>query len=377
MIDLFNKNFSPTIRIKSPGRINLIGEHTDYNDGFVFPAAIDKAITFEFRKNHSKKICRIFSKDFDKYFEFELDKIEKSNESWENYLVGVVEGIQQKSNKLRGFDCIIYSDLPIGAGISSSAAMECGFGFGLNELFNLNLTKLDIIKIGQAAEHNFVGTQCGIMDQYASIMGKKNHAILLDCQSISHEYIPIELGDFSLLLLNTNVAHSLASSEYNTRRKECFEGVEIMKKYFPEAKTLRDLSLEDLNKYKSEFSKTVFDRCSYVLEENDRVLNAATALKENNLKAFGEHLYNSHKGLKNKYMVSCEELDFLVDFAQTKPYILGSRMMGGGFGGCTINLIHRDFTDAYIEEISKKYQETFNLELGIIKVHPSEGTSII
>lgn len=355
----------------------MIGEHTDYNDGFVFPAAIDKAITFEFRKNHSKKICRIFSKDFDKYFEFELDKIEKSNESWENYLVGVVEGIQQKSNKLRGFDCIIYSDLPIGAGISSSAAMECGFGFGLNELFNLNLTKLDIIKIGQAAEHNFVGTQCGIMDQYASIMGKKNHAILLDCQSISHEYIPIELGDFSLLLLNTNVAHSLASSEYNTRRKECFEGVEIMKKYFPEAKTLRDLSLEDLNKYKSEFSKTVFDRCSYVLEENDRVLNAATALKENNLKAFGEHLYNSHKGLKNKYMVSCEELDFLVDFAQTKPYILGSRMMGGGFGGCTINLIHRDFTDAYIEEISKKYQETFNLELGIIKVHPSEGTSII
>lgn len=371
------KNFDAQIKIASPGRINLIGEHTDYNQGFVFPAAIDKQIIYSIKENGSANECVIYSSDFDKILRVDLDNVKPSEEEWENYILGVIHEIQKKDITLRGFDCVIESDLPIGAGVSSSAAMECGLAFALNRLFDLGLSKLDIVLIGQMAEHNFVGTKCGIMDQYASVMSMEGHAILLDCQDISHEYIPIELEPYSLLLLNTNVSHNLATGEYNTRRAECFKGVDILKKAGLEIESLRDLNEETLNEHKDLLSEQVYRRCHYVVKENERVLKASHALRNNNLQEFGSLLYQSHEGLQLEYEVSCDELDFLVDFSRNKPYVLGSRMMGGGFGGCTLNLIHKDHLEAYIKEVKAAYKEKFGIQADPIPVSPTQGTHLI
>ncbi|MFD1316536.1 galactokinase [Namhaeicola litoreus] len=376
-IDEFLKNFTPTLKINSPGRINLIGEHTDYNLGYVLPSAIDKSIIFQFSRNSNASKCNIFSEDFDQLFTFDLSDVQKGELMWANYLLGVVYGIHQHTDKLEGFDCILKSNLPIGSGLSSSAALECGLAFGLNELFNLELSKLEIIQISQKAEHDFVGTKCGIMDQYASVMSEKGNALLLDCRSVQHENVPINLEPYQLVLLNTNVSHNLASSEYNTRRNECAEGVDILKKKLPNISSLRDVTLDDLNVFHDFLPKKILKRCQFVVEENDRVLKTKEALKNNNLNKFGRLLNESHQGLSKKYEVSCEELDFLHDYGNSKPYILGSRMMGGGFGGCTINLIHKDHMKDYIPEVSKAYKEKFNLDLGVIPVNLSSGTTII
>ncbi len=373
----FLKNFKPILKINSPGRINLIGEHTDYNLGFVMPSAIDKAIIFQFSKNNHPTKCNIYSEDMNELFSFDLTNVRKNKINWVNYLLGVVYGIQLVSEKLEGFDCILKSDLPIGSGLSSSAAMECGLGYGLNELFNLGLTKLQIIEIGQKAEHEFVGTKCGIMDQYASVMSEKGSALLLDCKSIEHQNVPINLDPYQLLLLNTNVSHNLASSEYNTRRNECAKGVKILKERLPEISSLRDITIDDLNLYGKYLPEMILRRCQFVVEENDRVLKTREALKNNDLIEFGRLLSGSHRGLSTQYEVSCLELDFLHEYGKTKSFILGSRMMGGGFGGCTINLIHKKNVHVYVAEISKAYKEKFNRDLGIIPVNLSSGTSII
>ena len=254
--------------IDSPGRINIIGEHTDYNNGFVLPTAIDKKIQFKFKKNESKDECNVYSSNFDTSFSFSLNNIKPSNEQWQNYILGVIFGIQQKTNKLKGFDCILDSTIPVGSGISSSAALECGLAFGLNELFNLGLTKLEIVEIGQKAEHDFVGTKCGIMDQFASVMSKEGHVILLDCQSLDFEYVPMEIEPYKLLLLNTNVSHNLASGEYNKRREKCESGVEIIKMKYPEVNSLRDVSQEMILEFKEIMDETTYNRCSYVVDEN-------------------------------------------------------------------------------------------------------------
>jgi len=373
----FLKNFKPILKINSPGRINLIGEHTDYNLGFVMPSAIDKAIIFQFSKNNHPTKCNIYSEDMNELFSFDLTNVRKNKSNGVNYLLGVVYGIQLVSEKLEGFDCILKSDLPIGSGLSSSAAMECGLGYGLNELFNLGLTKLQIIEIGQKAEHEFVGTKCGIMDQYASVMSEKGSALLLDCKSIEHQNVPINLDPYQLLLLNTNVSHNLASSEYNTRRNECAKGVKILKERLPEISSLRDITIDDLNLYGKYLPEMILRRCQFVVEENDRVLKTREALKNNDLIEFGRLLSGSHRGLSTQYEVSCLELDFLHEYGKTKSFILGSRMMGGGFGGCTINLIHKKNVHVYVAEISKAYKEKFNRDLGIIPVNLSSGTSII
>jgi len=373
----FLKNFKPILKINSPGRINLIGEHTDYNLGFVMPSAIDKAIIFQFSKNNHPTKCNIYSEDMNELFSFDLTNVRKNKINWVNYLLGVVYGIQLVSEKLEGFDCILKSDLPIGSGLSSSAAMECGLGYGLNELFNLGLTKLQIIEIGQKAEHEFVGTKCGIMDQYASVMSEKGSALLLDCKSIEHQNVPINLDPYQLLLLNTNVSHNLASSEYNTRRNECAKGVKILKERLPEISSLRDITIDDLNLYGKYLPEMILRRCQFVVEENDRVLKTREALKNNDLIEFGRLLSGSHRGLSTQYEVSCLELDFLHEYGKTKSFILGSRMMGGGFGGCTINLIHKKNVHVYVAEISKAYKEKFNRDLWIIPVNLSSGTSII
>jgi galactokinase len=370
------KSFKTEIKVASPGRINLIGEHTDYNNGFVMPAAIDKKIYFRFRKNNTKNLVRIYSETFDAYVEFNLQKLTKSPNSWENYLLGVIDEIQKLGKQLQGFDCILKSELPIGAGISSSAALECGFAEGLNSLFNLDLVQMEIVKLSQRAENNFVGSNCGIMDQFASVMSKKDHFIKLDCESLEANFIPAKIEHCKLLLLNTNVSHNLADSEYNSRRQECETAVAVIQQKYSAVKSLRQVSFNMLEEFKEEIGAIGFKRCLYVLEENERVQETEKALRDGNLQTIGKLMYASHRGLQHQYEVSCPELDFLVDFSEEKPFIYGSRMMGGGFGGCTINLIEADKIDAYFKEVKKIYQEKFNITPTAITVVPDEGTQI-
>ena len=369
-------DFTSELTVASPGRINLIGEHTDYNNGFVLPTAIDRKIYFEFRKNGLPSKCRIYSETFKTYAEFDPQDLSKSDASWKNYIFGVVDEIQKRGKTIGGFDCIIKSELPIGAGISSSAALECGLASGLNELFSLGLKPLEIVRLSQSAENNFVGSNCGIMDQYASVMSKKGHLILLDCGSLEAEYIPADFKNCKILLLNTNVEHNLAEGEYNTRRRECEEAVKIIQKSYPEVQSLRDVNFEMLEKAKNELSEKNYQRSFYVLKENERVLLATEAIKSGDIAEFGKLMYESHEGLQHQYEVSCTELDFLVDHSRNKEFIYGSRMMGGGFGGCTINIIEEKEIPSYVQEVSKAYKEKFNIELDAITVVPSEGTIV-
>lgn len=372
----FIEHFEPELKVYSPGRINFIGEHTDYNQGFVLPTAIDKKITFSFKRNNSPNVCNVLSTNYNAFLEFDLNQVFPSKISWENYILGVVFEIQKISDKLKGFDCLIESELPEGSGISSSAALECGLASGLNELFDLGITKEELVFLSQKAEHLFVGTKCGIMDQYASIMSRADQVILLDCKTQQHRYINASFDPYEIVLLNTNVTHSLADSEYNTRRKECETVVDHVRNHHPDVDSLRDVTISLLNESRDDISQVLYERASYVIEENDRVLNAAGALEEGSLVRFGELMYASHEGLRHKYGVSCKELDFLVDFSKDYPEVVGSRMMGGGFGGCTINLIHKDKVDSYIKKVSPVYKKTFGIALSAFVTKASEGTLI-
>ena len=369
-------NFKTELTVFSPGRINFIGEHTDYNNGFVLPTAIDKKIFFSFKKNESKKQCNIYSKNYDAFLTIDLDNVLPSEEEWENYILGVIKELQKRNATIEGFDCIIESELPIGAGISSSAALECGIALGLNSLFDLQFPSEELIKLSRDAEHNFVGTKCGIMDQFAVVMSKEEHALLLDCESLQYELIPVDIYPYKILLLNTNISHNLATSEYNKRREECEAGIEIIKKKYPAIDSLREVTFPILEEVKSDLSATVYNRCKYVISENTRVIEAVDKLKEGDLKSLGKLMYQSHEGLRDLYNVSCTELDFLVDFTLDHEQILGSRMMGGGFGGCTINIIHKDYTKKYIEEVSSAYKKAFQIDLTAIEVNPSGGTYV-
>lgn len=373
-MDLNEQHYSLTIN--SPGRINLIGEHTDYNNGFVLPTAIDKKIQFKFKKNGTPDTCNVYSKNFDTSFTFNLNSVKPSEQQWENYILGVIYEIQQLSDKLEGFDCIFTSDIPVGSGISSSAALECGLAFGLNELFELGLSKITLVEIGQRAEHNYVGTKCGIMDQFASVMSKAGHVILLDCQSLEYEHVPIHIEPYKILLLNTNVSHNLADGEYNKRRSLCEQGVAIIQKKYPEVKSLRDVSSKMLAEFKETFTEDMYNKCRYVVEEKIRVLDSVEALKNDQLTILGTNMYATHNGLSNLYEVSCEELDFLVEFSKKYDTVIGARMMGGGFGGCTINIIHQDTVKDFIAAASEAYFNKFNIKLTAFEANPSEGTAI-
>lgn len=367
---------SRPILFKSPGRINLIGEHTDYNDGFVLPAAIDKAILFAIGKNKVKKI-RLYAYDLKESYETDLKEVEKTEVHWANYLLGVVAQFQKAGKKITGIDCVFGGDIPIGAGLSSSAAIESGFAFGLNDIFKLEIPKLQLAQMAQMAEHEFAGVKCGIMDQFTSFFGKKNHVLQLDCRSLEHKFFSLELKDHTIVLCDTQVKHSLATSEYNLRREECELGVTVMQQFEPFINSLRDVDIIMLNSYKSKLDSHIYKRCKYVIEENRRVIESGIALQNQNLKLFGELLYKSHYGLKNEYEVSCKELDFLVEIAENTNSVVGARMMGGGFGGCTINLVQHNGLDSFIEKINLEYYNEYKIKPLIYMVNTADGVGKI
>lgn len=363
--------------VESPGRINLIGEHIDYNGGHVLPGAIDKKITVRIRKVDGMT-CTVQSRNLDTEFSFSLDQVRPSKVEWENYILGVVHHIQVlHPGSLGGFACEIDSDLPIGSGISSSAALECGLAKGLNELFHIGLSDEQIISLSRDAEHSYVGTKCGIMDQFAVVMGKKDQLLLLDCQTLDHRYIKAEFDPYGIVLLNTNVSHNLASGEYNTRREECDTALEVIRKKYPQYQFLCDVPLNVLSELRATMPGKSFVRALFAVEENQRTLRTAKAMEKGSFHEVGACLYDSHKGLSELFEVSCEELDFLVDFSRKNEYVLGARMMGGGFGGCTINLVHKDHMERFIMAATEAYKSRFNREMTPIRIAVDDGVTIL
>jgi galactokinase len=377
IVNKFKELFSEEpIVVRSPGRVNLIGEHTDYNDGFVLPAAISKAIYFAIAPNEGA-VCRLYSFDLGKRAEFSLDQIVKSEVRWANYLLGVIVQLKKAGHRVKGFDLVFGGDIPIGAGLSSSAAVECGLAFALNHLFNFNIDTFTLVKMAQKAEHEFAGVQCGIMDQFASMFGKRNHVIKLDCRSLEYQYYNFEMSEYRIVLCDTNVKHSLASSEYNTRRKECEEGVALLQQHYPEVKSLRDVTPAMLEKHKQELNPTVYKRCIYVVNENRRVEEACNDLQRGDMVAFGQKMFASHKGLQHNYEVSCEELDYLAELAAQSDAVLGARMMGGGFGGCTINLVKLSGMDGFIEFVETEYSRKYGVQPQVYIAEITDGTGLI
>lgn len=371
-----NQFHADPILVRSPGRVNIIGEHTDYNKGFVLPAAIDKAIYVAVSKR-ADDMLHLYSIAFAESYEVKLSKVQPAQKSWPNYILGVVDQLLKKGYALGGFNIMLDGDVPIGAGLSSSAAVECATAFALNELFGLNISRLDMVKMAQKAEHTFAGVKVGIMDMFASMFGKKDHVIKLDCRSLEYEYEPLKLEGIKVVLLNTNVEHSLASTEYNTRRQQCEQGVAWVKEHQPQVDSLRDVTLQMLDEYVAPKDAVIYQRCKYVVEENIRLLEACKDLEAGDIAALGQKMFQTHEGLSRQYEVSCKELDYLVNFVKNSPAVLGARMMGGGFGGCTINLIKEDALDELIPQIRKAYESDMALPLTDYIVQIEDGTSVI
>lgn len=364
-----------TIVVRSPGRINLIGEHTDYNEGFVLPAAIDKSVYVTIEKIAGTKLY-LHSIDFNESVEVDLADIKPVFGHWSTYILGVVDQFLHKGHIVPGFKLNIYGDVPLGAGLSSSAAVECAVAFALNELLRSGFSRKELALIAQAAEHKYAGVKCGIMDQFASLFGKKNHVIRLDCRSLEYEYFPLELGEYVIVLFDTMVKHSLASSEYNIRRSQCEEGVMLIGQNYPSVHSLRDVTVEIVNECISEF-ETAHRRCKFVVEENKRLQEGCTDLLSGNVEAFGKKMFATHEGLSKEYEVSCKELDYLVSYVKNNPGVIGARMMGGGFGGCTINIIQKDAVEGLVSKLTEAYFKNMGRELKYYLVSIEDGTTLI
>ena len=362
-----------SISVKAPGRINLIGEHTDYNQGFVLPAAIDRYVYFEIEKNGSGGKVNAAATDLGESFSFELDAGDGTYSDWQRFIYGVVSELIAAGAALEGFNCTFHGTVPRGGGMSSSAALECALALGLNQLFGLGFDRVDLMHIVQKAEHKYVGTQCGIMDQYSSLMGREGHFMLLDCRSLSCEHIPFESSDWEFLVLDTGVAHSLARSEYNQRRAECEEAVAFFRNSGHDVNSLRDVSPTLFMQYQQQLPDTLAKRCWHVIFENNRVRRAANALKNSKFEELGALMYASHESLCNNYEVSCPELDFLVDFTRDKSYLGGARMMGGGFGGCTINLVKKTYQKEFVGKATRAYHNRFGIDLKCYSVQTANG----
>jgi galactokinase len=362
--------------VRAPGRVNLIGEHTDYNEGFVLPAAIDKAIYFAVGLNGSTA-ARLVSYDKNDTYTTSLQELKPGPNEWANYLLGVAAQFQRRDITVPGFDCVFGGTVPMGAGLSSSAAVECGLALALNELLGAGLERLELARLAQSAEHEYAGVQCGIMDQFASLFGRAGHVVRLDCRSLAYDYFPFDTSACHLVLCNSGVKHSLASSEYNTRRAECANGVAVLRRHYPAVHSLRDVTAEQLLRHRAELGETVFRRCRYVVEENRRVAAACRHLLAGNLAAFGQEMYASHAGLRDDYEVSCRELDVLVEIAQAAPSGLGARMMGGGFGGCTINLVAADAVDQFVAHATSHYQQRLGRSLETYRATIVGGVAVL
>lgn len=358
--------------IFSPGRINIIGEHTDYNDGFVFPAAVNKGIVAAFQKSDSDTSVT-YALDMNSSVEFSLEDFEPLEPgSWENYILGVISEIKKKGKAIGNFNVVFSGDIPAGSGMSSSAALENSIAYGLNELFGLGLSKHEMIYISQKAEHNYVGVNCGIMDQFASMFGIQNNALLLDCRSMDFKSYEIDFKDHQLILINTNVKHNLSDSAYNDRRSVCEHISKLLG-----IKALRDATGSDLETIKDQVTPENYQKALFIIQENDRALKASKAMEAGDLVTLGKLIYGSHHGLQHQFKVSCEELDFLVEQAKNNPEVLGARMMGGGFGGCTINLVAKNAIERFTESTSKAYKEKFNKDCSVYFVELSNGTHVI
>ena len=355
----------------SPGRINLIGEHTDYNGGFVFPGAIDKGMIAEIKPNGTGKV-RAFSIDLNDYAEFGLNEEDAPKASWARYIFGVCREIIKRGGQISGFDTVFAGDVPLGAGMSSSAALESTYAFALNDLFSLNIDKFELAKIGQSTEHNYCGVNCGIMDQFASVFGKAGSLIRLDCRSLEYKYFPFHPEGYKLVLLDSVVKHELASSAYNKRRISCENVATAIRRNHPEVEFLRDATMDMLNEVKADVSAEDYMRAEYVIEEVQRVLDVCEALEKDDYETVGQKMYETHHGMSKLYEVSCEELDFLNDVAK-KCGVTGSRVMGGGFGGCTINLVKEDKYDAFVKEAFESYTAKFGHEPKLYNVVISDG----
>lgn len=355
----------------SPGRVNLIGEHTDYNGGFVFPGAVDKGIMAEIKFNGTDKV-RAYSIDLKDYVEFGLNEEDAPRTSWARYIFGVCREIIKRGYKIPGFNAAFAGDVPLGAGMSSSAALESTFAFALNDMLNLGIDKFELAKIGQATEHNYCGVKCGIMDQFASIFGKAGSLIRLDCRSLEYKYFPFDPKGYKLVLVDSVVKHELASSAYNKRRESCENAVAAIKKRHPEVEFLRDVNMGWLEEVKGEISEEDFMRAEYVIEEIQRVLDVSDALERDDYETVGQKMYETHYGMSKLYEVSCEELDFLNDCAK-KNGVTGSRVMGGGFGGCTINLVKDELYDAFIKDAKESFKAKFGKSPKVYDVVISDG----
>jgi galactokinase len=355
----------------SPGRVNLIGEHTDYNGGFVLPGAIDKAMYAKIKSNGTAQV-RAYALDLNEGSEFSLKEEDKPKEGWAKYIFGVAREIQKRGKEVPGFDIVISGDVPLGAGMSSSAALESAVGFALNDQYQLGFTRPELATIGQATEHNYVGVKCGIMDQFASCLGKEGSLIRLDCRSLEYEYVPFAPKGYQLVLLNTCVAHELASSAYNKRRESCETVVAAIAKNHPQVKLLRDTTLDQLKEVKDLVSAEDYIRAEFVIEEIQRLLDTCEALKKDDYETVGKKMYETHEGLSKKYEVSCPELDFLNEQAR-KYGVTGSRVMGGGFGGCTINLVKEDKIDEFVKGASEAYEKEFKIKPKVYDVIIKDG----
>lgn len=363
--------------VRAPGRINIIGEHTDYNDGFVLPAAIDLAVYVFIQKSGSDR-SKLISVDLDESYSFDIkDALAPVNQGWANYFLGVIDQYQISGHILAGFNLMFTSDIPMGSGLSSSAALECGFGQALSDLFGFEIGKIALAKMGQAAEHKFVGVKCGIMDQFASSMGKENHVVKLDCRSLDYEYYPADFKDYELVLFDSNVKHNLADSQYNIRRTQCEEGVKKIQAINANVKSLRDATLEDLVKAQPSMHEEVYRRCKYAIEENIRVVAVCEALQLGDITEVGKIMLETHAGLRDDYEVSCKELDALMEMATACDGHIGGRMMGGGFGGCTINLIQKGKVEQVIDQVAKKYKEALDIETKVYRVAIGNGVGQI
>ncbi|MFI3327707.1 MAG: galactokinase [Rikenellaceae bacterium] len=351
----------------APGRVNLIGEHTDYNDGFVLPGAIDMGIVTAIRRNNSN-IVKVYAIDIDEYGEFELGVDKLPEQSWLRYIYGVCYEFAKRGRQVQGFDAAFSGNLPAGGGLSSSAAIESCFGFALSDMYNDGLIdRFELARIGQATEHNYCGVKCGIMDQFASLFGSKNQLIRLDCRSMEYEYFPFHSDEYRLVLINSCVKHELSGSPYNRRRESCERVAEALG-----MKSLRGALVDQVEALAGKVSEEDIKRAVYVVGEESRVLITCEALQQGDFERVGEQMYATHEGLSKDYEVSCEELDFLNDIAK-ECGVTGSRMMGGGFGGCTINLVKNELYDSFVKTAAEKFNAKYGIQPVVIDVVISEG----